>query len=182
MARMTARTLAGGLAAAIAVILLGAGSAAAHARLVSATPAAGATLTSAPPAVRLEFDGPPYDIGLGVVVTSPSGQTMSQGRAGIVGNTVVAPLAPLTAAGTYVVAWRVVSADGHPVSGRYTFTYAPDGSTPTTSLATTSSGSGGGHAWVLLVLAVVAVIGLSVLLILPGRRRRRPTASENPLT
>ena len=93
----------------------------------------------------------------------------------------LAPLAPLTVAGTYVVAWRVVSADGHPTSGRYTFAYAPNGSTGTTAPATTSSSSGG-HGWVFLVLAVVAVIGLGVLLLVPGRRRHRPTASENPLT
>ena len=177
MARMTARALAAGLATAM-VILLGALPAAAHARLVSATPAAGATLTSAPTAVRLEFDGPPYDIGLGVVVTAPSGETVTQGRVSVDGNTVVASLSPLTAAGTYTVAWRVVSADGHPVSGQYTFTYAPNGSSGTTTPPVSSS-SGSGHGWVLLVLAIVAVIGLSVLLVVP-RRRHGQRASGNP--
>jgi copper resistance protein C len=159
---------------AVAALLVWAASpAAAHARLLSATPAAGATTARAPAEVRLTFDGPPYDFGLGVVVLTAGGQHIESGRVRVDGNTVVQPLAVLPAPGTYLVRWRVVSADGHPVSGQYAFAYEPDGATASVPPTVGASGSGGGtHAWLLLGLAAAAVLGLTALLVLPGRRRR----------
>jgi methionine-rich copper-binding protein CopC len=179
MARMAARALAVGLMAAVALLTLAVDPVAAHARLVSATPAAGATLTSAPRAVRLEFDEPPYDIGVGVVVSSPTGATVTRGRARVDGNAVVVSLASLTEAGTYTVAWRIVSTDGHPVSGEYTFTYGPESAGAASAPAGSSTG-GDNHGWVLLAVAVLAVVGLSVLLVMP-RRRHRPAPKEHQL-
>jgi methionine-rich copper-binding protein CopC len=98
----------------------------AHAGLVSSAPAADAVLTAAPAEVRLTFtealQEPAY-----VVVTAPDG-TRSPGEARVEGADSVQPtcaLADAPAEGTWRVAYRVVSADGHPVTGELAFTVDP---------------------------------------------------------
>ena len=74
-----------GVAVGLGLTFLGAAPAGAHAQLVSATPAPGSTVASAPAEIRLTFDGPPYDYGLGVVVLSPSGSHVETGRVSVDG-------------------------------------------------------------------------------------------------
>jgi hypothetical protein len=57
-------------------------------------------------------------------VTGPDGLHYESGCSGLSGPTVTTPVA-LGAAGTYHVAWRAVSSDGHPIADEYTFEYAP---------------------------------------------------------
>jgi methionine-rich copper-binding protein CopC len=156
----------------LAAVVLGSASPAhAHARLLSATPAPGSTAASAPTEIRLTFDGPPYGYGLGVVVLTAAGKHVESGRVRVDGDTVVQPLGALPAPGTYTVRWRVVSVDGHPVSGQYAFGYQPDGSTVTPAPVPGATGAGGGaHGWLLLALAGLAVVGLTALLVVPRRR------------
>jgi methionine-rich copper-binding protein CopC len=95
--------------------------AAAHTSLVSSSPADGATLTSAPKEVRLQFSGAPAADPLDVAVTL-EGQTIPPaGTVRVDGSTVVIPV-DLPGPGAYTVAYRVVSADGHPVQGTVEFT------------------------------------------------------------
>jgi methionine-rich copper-binding protein CopC len=110
------------LACALAAVALGAGPAAAHDELLGSLPAAGSTVDSAPDQVVLMFAEPAVAIGTMVAVTGPDGTKLAQGDAQLVGSTVVQALAPGRPAGTYTVDWRVTSADGHPVTGSFTFT------------------------------------------------------------
>ena len=169
-----------GVAVAVGLAFLGAPPAGAHAELVSATPAPGSTVASVPDEIRLTFDGPPYDYGLGVVVLSPSGRHVETGRVSVEGNDVVQPLNPVSDPGTYQVRWRVVSADGHPVSGTYAFVVNASGESAAPGAAADPTTSGSGKGWVLLVVAALAVIGLVALLLVPGRRRRRPAERGTP--
>lgn len=99
----------------------GAGQAAAHATLVSVDPADGARLDASPPVVRLTFsERVSADLG-GVRVLDATGAQVQQGAARVEGETVEVDLAPDLPAGTYVVSYRVVSADGHPVRGGSVF-------------------------------------------------------------
>ena len=52
-----------------------------------------------------------------VAVTSPDGKSAASGEPRVSGKTVTLALAPTSRAGRYMVGYRVVSADGHPVSG-----------------------------------------------------------------
>ena len=115
----------------------------AHNSLVSSTPTDGAKLGQGPAAVTLTFDEPVgRRFGL-VVVSGPDGGKYQQGGLRVTGVTATQALRPLGPAGTYRVAWRVVSADGHPVSGSFSFRLevagAGEGPSPSdTSTATAS--------------------------------------------
>lgn len=172
-------------ARAVGVLLVGlavwagiVGPAAAHDFLVSSNPANGSTVTSAVTSVALKFN----DIVLtkpsapDLVVTGPDGRHYETGCATSIDRDVTVPV-KLGPDGRYVATWRIVSADGHPVSASIGFTFkAPTGfsraagdttsacaahpaSSPATSVA--SGGSAGVFAWsaagiLLLMVAAIA--------------------------
>ncbi|MEY4296797.1 MAG: hypothetical protein RL016_643 [Actinomycetota bacterium] len=95
----------------------------AHAQLAIANPKASAVLTKAPTNVTLTFDDEliPVDGGNQIVVTDPKGKVMSQAASQLKGATLSVALKKLTVFGRYKVLYRVLSADGHPVSAFYYF-------------------------------------------------------------
>ncbi|GGB31439.1 hypothetical protein GCM10011492_22600 [Flexivirga endophytica] len=95
--------------------------ASAHDFLIKTTPADGATVEHVPGMVRLVFDQPAQQIGTKMVVTGPRGP-VQQGSPTLVDNQVRQQIAPGAPAGHYTVSWRITSADGHPVSGSFSFT------------------------------------------------------------
>ncbi|RJK94794.1 copper resistance CopC family protein [Vallicoccus soli] len=118
-----ARRLAAGalaLGAASTGAVLGAGPAAAHASLSSTEPADGASLQAAPGVVRLVFDEA-VQSGLATVVVEGPGGPAAEGAPEVLDGTVEQAVAA-AGDGDYRVAFRVVSADGHPVSGEVRFT------------------------------------------------------------
>ena len=111
------------IAAAILVLGPGAVAASAHAELSRAVPAVGSTVSKPPSQVRLTFSEPIQAIPLPVItVTGPDETHLGVGRVAVVGDTASVALDPLTSSGTYQVAWRVVSTDGHPSNGTFSFT------------------------------------------------------------
>ena len=113
------------LGAAMLAALLGS-PVAAHSVLTEADPAAGATL-AAVPAVTLTFG---ESVGLdfaSLTLEAQDGSKIELGdlQAAKDGHALVAPVPDDLAAGTYTVRWSVLSRDGHPVQGDYTFTLAP---------------------------------------------------------
>jgi copper transport protein len=123
--RPRARALAGrsAVAAALGVLLvvLLAAPASAHASLVAIDPPDGARLDAAPAEVRLTFsERVSADLG-GVRVLGPDGAQVEQGATTVDGTEVAVALQPDLPEGTYVITYRVVSADGHPVRGASVF-------------------------------------------------------------
>ena len=94
-----------------------------HATLVSSEPAANSHLASAPTRVRLVYSEP-IEGKLAKVTIVPATAAPIVLRAGADPRDVHAVIAPVDALGpgTYKVEWRVVSADGHPVDGTFSFT------------------------------------------------------------
>jgi copper transport protein len=94
-----------------------------HATLVSSEPAANSRLASAPTQVRLVYSEP-IEGKLAKVTIVPATGTPIVLHAGGDPRDVHAVIAPVDAlsAGRYKVEWRVVSADGHPVDGSFSFT------------------------------------------------------------
>lgn len=90
----------------------------AHSVLVSSDPTKDSSIASAPSTVTLVFNEP-LDRGFSeLTVLGPDGSSHWEGGAPVVtGEKLSAPLRALGAAGSYTVKYRVVSADGHPVSG-----------------------------------------------------------------
>ena len=125
MSRRTSRALLGFALVAILGVFVPAGRAAAHAVLESASPAAGEQLpTGRPPArIELRFTEAVTVAPDGVRVVRADGSVIEVGPASHdgAGTEVVRAALPRLADGAYLVAWRAVSADGHPVQGAYAF-------------------------------------------------------------
>lgn len=102
--------------------VLGVGApAGAHAQLVSSTPADGAQLDRTPTEVTLTFnEGVSVSVGQ-VRVLDADGDRVDRGGVEVAGQTIIVPLRGDLDDGTYVVAWRAVSADSHPIDGAFTF-------------------------------------------------------------
>ncbi|QKW41009.1 copper resistance protein CopC [Actinomadura sp. NAK00032] len=153
--------------------------ASAHAALTSATPEKDSTV-AAPTEIVLTYSDPvrlPR-----VVLTDASGAQHQAGSPRAVDNKVTQAVNGTLPNGKYTVGWRVVSSDGHPVDGTYTFTVkgspsdsggsggsasaAPAAPAPASSPAATASGedSGGssGWLWIGLIALVIAAAGGAV--------------------
>ncbi|MCC8334783.1 copper resistance protein CopC [Streptomyces sp. R1] len=108
----------------VLLVLAGAGPASAHAALTSTDPGDGTVLDRAPAHVTLTFS---ESVGLrddSFRVLDPGGHRLHTGEAGRAdgrSDTARVALPGKLGEGTYTVAWRVVSADSHPVSGAFTF-------------------------------------------------------------
>jgi len=117
-------------AAALAWAVLGGAPAQAHDRLVASEPGDGAALEAAPEEVTLTFSGEPLDVGTAVTVVDAEGEAVAAGEPEVDGTEVVQAVDGLPDGG-YAVRWRVVSGDGHPVSGGFGFTVGdPDAPVP----------------------------------------------------
>lgn len=115
-----------------------AGAASAHNVLISSDPADGSTIRAAPTEVEFTFDLPVQNFDPAISVTGPDGHQYQSGAAQINGNVVSSAVA-LGPAGGYIAAFRIVSADGHPVTGEIRFTLAGGASTATGSAGSAPS-------------------------------------------
>jgi len=115
------------------------GSASAHNVLIASNPPEGATLATVPTSVTFTFDQPVQNFDPVVSLIGPDGRQYATGAPAISGNTVTGAVAA-GPAGAYTAAYRVVSADGHPVTGEVHFSLAGD------ELATARSSPDGGSA------------------------------------
>jgi methionine-rich copper-binding protein CopC len=121
------RRFAVALALVIAALVAGAGVASAHNVLIGSDPPDGATLTAGPAQVRLTFDLPVREGFATVTVVGPGGTRWEDGAPVVYANTVSEKVRPLGPAGVYQVGYRIVSDDGHPVSGAIRFTLTTPG-------------------------------------------------------
>lgn len=97
----------------------------AHTGLESTVPVAGTTVQRAPDAVHLVFTEQVQSARAVILVRSPSGENLATGASRGVSPGVSQRISELPTPGRYTVAYRVVSADGHPVTGSYTFRFDP---------------------------------------------------------
>ena len=96
--------------------------AAAHDELISSTPATDEQLAVAPESVTLTFSGEILPMGAAVVVADADGHDWADGEPERSDNVVTIALEPDMPDAGYEVRWRVVSEDGHPISGLVPFT------------------------------------------------------------
>lgn len=128
----------------IALVLLVAPSASAHATVVSTSPGDGSILTKAPAEVSVVFDEQVEIQPGALVVYAPDGHQVASGNATHVRghpDSVMIELGAATQRGTYTAAWRVVSADSHPVSGGFTFSVGIVSATSVTAANLLPAGS-----------------------------------------
>lgn len=113
--------LVGAVTGGVLVDVVTAGPASAHATLATTTPADGARLSNAPSQVRLEFTEA-VELGAGYArVLAPGGERVDAGGAAVDGAVVTVPLRADLPDASYLVTYRVVSEDSHPIAGAYAF-------------------------------------------------------------
>ena len=165
--------------------------ASAHAYLVSTSPAASVVLNKAPRTVSLTYDEavePRFAI---VSVTDPAGSqqtTAPVGRSRANPDTLVAPLSPKLIEGWYLVYWRAISVDGHPVQGAFTFAVGPNpGPAPQFRVPRVSATAVTPQLLItrwLMFISVMLAIGLFAMRLLVARPvlRRLPGSSLRALS
>jgi copper transport protein len=96
-----------------------------HATLVRSEPAADSVMPAGLTQIRLVFSEPITPSLSGASIVGGAGDTIRLATAGDPRDvhSLVAPV-PALAAGAYRLAWRIVSADGHPVKGTFAFRVA----------------------------------------------------------
>jgi copper transport protein len=103
--------------------------ASAHAYLIRTVPSASGEFDNPPPNVQLTYDEavePRFAI---ISVTNASGQQVTAGpvrRSPANPDTLVVPLQAHLPEGWYLVYWRAISVDGHPVQGAFTYAVGPN--------------------------------------------------------
>jgi methionine-rich copper-binding protein CopC len=134
-----------GLLTVVAGICIGlAGSASAHNVLISSNPPDGAQLATVPTSVTFTFDQPVQNFDPVVSLIGPDGRQYATGTPTVSGSTVSGSVSA-GPAGAYIAAYRVVSADGHPVTGQVHFSLeGDDGAVPTVSGNASASTAGSG--------------------------------------
>jgi copper transport protein len=95
--------------------------AAAHAELVNTSPPNGAQLARSPTEVRMTFTESVHLVDGSIRLVDQVGATVRTPTPTVDGRIVTWPMPADLPEGPYVVTWRVVSTDGHPVSGAFSF-------------------------------------------------------------
>jgi copper transport protein len=178
--------------AAVAAALTLPAAAWAHAALLQTTPVASRIVNTPPKQVLLRYSEAVEPRFAVVSVTNAAGDKETDGapsRSPANADTLLVPLKKLSE-GWYLVYWRVISVDGHPVRGAFTFAVGPNaGPAPQFVIPSTSETAATPKLvtarW-LAFLSLMAAIGLFVLRIavarpavarVPGTRLRSATIS-----
>ena len=184
----------------VAAVLAIAGPASAHNQIVSSTPSPNQTLTTLPSTFEIDTNNVLLDIGgtgrgFAFEIRDAAGKFYETGCVSIVNDNMFTA-ARLGAPGAYTIIYQLVSADGHTVSGKIPFTWAPTGTSVVTKGVSSPPGcngaagpakpdtSGGGSeatrdstvplADILWIGGIIVAVALAVIvtLVLVTRRRR----------
>lgn len=155
------------LALAVLLVLVAPAAAFGHATLVRTVPSASGMVNQAPSSITLTFSEPVEARFAAVSVSNAGSYQMTDGRPTRSGNTLTVRLRPDMEQGWYLVYYRVISTDGHPVRGAYTFALGPNpGPPPEFSIPSILESAATADLvtarWLVLLAAMVA-IGLFTL-------------------
>ncbi|GAA4538117.1 copper resistance protein CopC [Mycobacterium paraffinicum] len=143
--------------------------AAAHAARVATDPADNAVLATGPGRVSATFNEQLQTTFAAMTVVGPDGNVWSTGDPTVRGAVVGIDLRPLGPAGVYTVNYRVTSADGHVVSGSWSFRLTVPGTGTPGPPAGGASAGDDIPVWPFVAVAAVLVAGGALWAV-----RRRP--------
>lgn len=165
---------------ALVISVLGVPAALAHTELTGTSPTDGRVVAQSPAALTLSFNEPVGASAETIQVLAPAGEAVPVDVQALDTTVTLTPATPL-GAGTHTVAWQVTSADGHPISGSFTFSVGA----PSTSTVTAPEDVAGPQAMIAAqtatYLGVFAAAGLVLFELVflttgpgtaPGTRRR----------
>ncbi|GAB3862643.1 copper resistance CopC/CopD family protein [Dactylosporangium cerinum] len=150
---------------ALLILVLPAAPASAHALVERTAPVAGSVVDQLPGEITLTFSEPVRIVADKIRVTAPDGSRADTGKPVARDAELVIPIKPGGPKGTYLVSYRVISADSHPVSGGYSFSYGQVSAVP-------NAGDAGADvktdALVKNAMSVARFIGFAGLVLLVG--------------
>ena len=147
----------------VAMAISGTPAAWAHAVRVAADPAPDATVNTGPARVTATFNEQLQTTFAAMTVVGPDGNLWSDGSPQVQGATVSVAVRPLGPAGSYTVNYRVTSADGHVVSGSWSFTLTVAGKGTPGASASAGVADRGLPVWPFLAGAALLIAGGAVL-------------------
>ncbi|WP_163567288.1 copper resistance CopC family protein [Fodinicola feengrottensis] len=159
--------------------------AAAHDVLISSSPANGASV-AAPTRVTFTFNDVVLNNFAAVVVTGPDGKQYQDGAPRIIDTSVSVNVKALPVTGAYTASYRIVSADGHPVSGDIKFTVTTtkpgpeDPNAPGVPVTPSTYTSGGGSVTPYVIGGGIAILLLALGAVILASRRRPTPPAEPP--
>ncbi|NDL60692.1 copper resistance CopC family protein [Phytoactinopolyspora mesophila] len=190
-ARTTRARIGAAVAGALAgSVLIAAPQASAHNALIDTSPDDGSTVSTQPGTVELVYDQFVQDQFTQVAVLDADENPYHAGEPEVDHNTVTQAVEDLPD-GEYTVSYRVISADGHPVSGTFTFTMAAGDSDEAVAPANNDDDTAvdeeagadeaepettGGISPLVSVVVIVAVVTAVAAYFIRHRRGRRETA------
>ena len=134
----------------------------AHAVRVAADPAPDATVNTGPARVTATFNEQLRTTFAAMTVVGPDSNLWSDGSPQVHGATVNVAVRPLGPAGSYTVNYRVTSADGHVVSGSWSFTLTVAGNGSPGPSASAGVVDSGLPVWPFLAGAALLIAGGAV--------------------
>jgi methionine-rich copper-binding protein CopC len=150
------------------LLVLSSSWASAHGEIVSTFPEQYSNATPIPTQVWIQFDGNLQTLDGQAIntidVIDSTGLTVSYGDPIIDGGKISTKLSGQSAPGVFTVNYRIVSEDGHPVEGSYTFNASPNfaDDAPVTTAAPEKGSTLSIGAIVMIVFLVVFAVGLLV--------------------
>jgi copper transport protein len=149
----------------LTALALPASPASAHAGLVRTSPVQGSVVPAAPAEVIVTFSENVTLVPGKTKVIGPDGRTIDKGGATVAGRDVRIPVRTDVPKGTYLVSYRVISADSHPVGAGFTYSVGAPSATPP------RPGDAAGNRTdpvVFTIISIAAYIGYAGLILLAG--------------
>jgi copper transport protein len=178
-----ARRAAVGAVVAAALLVLGqillAGPASAHAELLKTSPHNGQRLATAPTEITLTFSETVGIVSGGLrLINSTTDEQVETPEPHAIGNTVRWPMPADVPDGAYLVSWRMISADSHPISGAFSFGVGAGANVAPVANETTTTGapwqmSIARWAGYLAFALIAGVVAIACLCWPDGRREQR---------
>ena len=162
-------------------MLVGVTTASGHSQLVSSDPADGSLLSAPPTQLVLTFNEELLKEAVDVAIANGAGEVVSGDVAIVVGPIATIPWPADLPPDNYSVSYRIVSDDGHPITGSIGFSYTSNSNTPSAAAIeptpvakpevtpTSEPATGFPIGLVGLILALAATITVIIL----ARRTRR---------
>ncbi len=159
----------------VSVLVMFPAGAQAHSILIGSSPSDGAQLANAPSAVSFTFNEDLLSYTDTISINDDAGKNLFSTPVHPSGPTVSIPWPSGLRSGTFQVAYRVASADGHPVSGAVMFTIGARNVAPNTSASAAGSRP---SVWLWVLVAAIVALLLAVIALVIVNAKERPTPSE----
>jgi copper transport protein len=161
--RRVAAALLLSLLAALGTLALTGSPASAHATLVRTSPAQGSIVATAPAQVLVTFSEHVTPVAGKIKVISPESKNIVQGQPTVSGSVLRIPVRTDVPRGTYLVSYRVISADSHPVGAGFTYSVGAPSST-----GTATGDAGRTDRAVAIGVSVAKYLGYAGLILIAG--------------